>query len=153
MIEIVDYTEDKKEFIKTLNYEWLQKYFSIEPIDVLQLSDPKKEIIDKGGMIFYALYKGEIAGTASLLKVDNESYELGKMATTKDAQGMGIGKKLLQHCIDAATAAGAKKIILYSNTKLTPAIHLYKKFGFTQIPLLDSHYVRSNIVMKKMLET
>ncbi|MEP6712617.1 MAG: GNAT family N-acetyltransferase [Ferruginibacter sp.] len=151
MIEVVDYTEDKKAFIKTLNYEWLQKYFSIEPNDVTQLSDPKKEIIDKGGMIFYALFEGQIAGTASLIKLDDESFELGKMATTEAAQGKGVGKILLQHCINAAAGAGARKIILYSNTKLGAAIHLYKKFGFTEIPLIHSHYLRSNILMEKIL--
>lgn len=128
MVEIIDYTEEKKEFIKTLNYEWLQKYFSIEPNDERVLNNPQIEIIDKGGMIFYAFYNGVIAGTASLLKLDEDTFELGKMASTATVQGKGLGKKLLQHCIDEATAAGAKKIILYSNTKLDAAIHLYKKY-------------------------
>ena len=48
MVEIIDYTEEKKEFIKTLNYEWLQKYFSIEPNDERVLNNPQIEIIDKG---------------------------------------------------------------------------------------------------------
>jgi hypothetical protein len=37
---------------KTLNIEWLSKYFKIEPKDELVLSNPQEEIIDKGGMIF-----------------------------------------------------------------------------------------------------
>ena len=153
MVEIIDFREDKKEFIKTLNYEWLQKYFSIEPNYERVLNNPQTEIIDKGGMIFYALYNGEIAGTASLLKLDEDTYELGKMATTKVVQGRGLGKRLMQHCIEAATLAGAKKIILYSNTKLDAAIHLYKKFGFCEIPLTDAQYVRSNIKMEKILSS
>ena len=100
----------------------------MEPNDERVLNNPQIEIIDKGGMIFYAFYNGVIAGTASLLKLDEDTFELGKMASTATVQGKGLGKKLLQHCIDEATAAGAKKIILYSNTKLDAAIHLYKKY-------------------------
>ena len=69
MIEIVPYTEATKQHIKTLNYEWLQKYFEVEPNDVIQLTDPQKEIIDKNGSIYYAKHNGNIVGTVSLLKV------------------------------------------------------------------------------------
>jgi hypothetical protein len=52
---------------KTLNIEWLSKYFKIEPKDELVLQS-SGEIIDKGGMIFYAKYNEVIVGTVSLLK-------------------------------------------------------------------------------------
>ena len=71
MIEIVNYTEDTKEFVKLLNYEWLEKYFVVEPNDVIQLADPQKEIIDKEGLIYYAKHNDAIVGTASLLKVED----------------------------------------------------------------------------------
>jgi phage pi2 protein 07 len=41
---------------KTLNIEWLSKYFKIEPKDELVLSQSSGRNIDKGGMIFYAKY-------------------------------------------------------------------------------------------------
>ena len=38
--------------------------------------------------------------------------------------------------------------MLYSSTKLTPAINLYRKVGFKEVELeKDSHYERSNIKM------
>ena len=67
-IEIINFSADLKEPIKTLNYEWLEKYFRVEAGDVLSLSNPQEEIVDKGGFIFYAKRNGEIVGTASLLK-------------------------------------------------------------------------------------
>jgi GNAT superfamily N-acetyltransferase len=82
------------------------------------------------------------------MKVNDEIYELAKMAVTDAFQGKGIGKALIEHCIREAAALGAKTLILYSNTKLTAAINLYKKYGFTEIPAGDSHYVRSNIKMQ-----
>jgi ribosomal protein S18 acetylase RimI-like enzyme len=47
-------------------------------------------------------------------------------------------------------AAGGKRIILYSNTKLETAIALYRKLGFKEIPL-DGPYKRSDIKMELLL--
>jgi ribosomal protein S18 acetylase RimI-like enzyme len=150
-IEIIDFTEDNKEHIKILNYEWLQKYFKVEPGDVIALSNPTKEIIDKGGFIFYAKQHDEIVGTSSLLKKPSGTFELGKMAVTQKAQGFGIGTILLEHCLAFAKQKSIPTLILYSNTSLKSAIHLYKKYGFVEIPLEQGLYERANIKMEKIL--
>lgn len=150
-VEIIPFSPDLKEPIKTLNIEWLQKYFKVEEKDELTLSNPQEEIIDKGGMIFYARYNDEILGTASLMKVNDTTFELSKMAVSDKAQGLGIGNKLLSHCIAAAEKKNIKRLILYSNRILLPAIHLYKKFGFTEILLEEGLYERADIKMEKIM--
>ena len=117
-IEIVDYTNELKEPIKTLNYEWLEKYFRLESGDIISLSNPKEEIIDKGGFIFYARMNKQIVGTVALLKETDEVFELGKMAVTGKAQGYGIGTVLMEHCLNICKQHSIQKLILYSNTKL-----------------------------------
>lgn len=150
-IEIIPFSPDLKEHIKTLNKEWLQKYFKVEEQDEVVLSNPQKEIIDKGGLIFYAKYNNEIIGTVSLLKVNDNTFELSKMAVSDKAQGLGIGNKLLIHCLTVAEESNIKKVILYSNRKLLPAIHLYKKFGFAEVPLGNVSYERADIKMEKSI--
>ncbi len=150
-VSIVPFSEENKHFIKTLNYEWLQQYFSVEPHDAEQLSSPAAEIIDKGGYIFYAAWNGEIAGTATLLKAPGNEYELAKMAVTAAMQGKGIGTVLIEHCLERAAALAAKKIFLYSNTKLRAAIKMYRKYGFAEVPFENSQYQRANIKMEKLL--
>ena len=151
-VNIVPYSTEHKEAIKLLNYEWLEKYFFVEPNDVIQLSDPEGEIINKGGCIYYAEYKGAVIGTASLMKISESVYELAKMAVTEKYKSIGLGKMLMEHCIREALVLKAEKIILYSNTKLVPAIQLYRKFGFIEIPPSDGvHYIRSDIKMEKNL--
>jgi N-acetylglutamate synthase-like GNAT family acetyltransferase len=115
------------------------------------LSDPQGQIIDKGGMIFYAKDKDEIVGTVSLIKIDNTTFELSKMAVTDGVQGLGIGKKLMLHCLAVAEAKGMEKVILYSNRKLLSAIHLYEKFGFVEVPLEDGVYERADIKMERII--
>jgi GNAT superfamily N-acetyltransferase len=152
MITIVPYKEEYKEHIKSLNYEWIEKYFAVEPNDVIQLSNPQAEILDKGGKIFFALSNDKVVGTVSLLKVSEEEYELAKMAVTENYKGSGIGKMLMEHCIDEAKKLEAKKLTLVSNTKLNAAIQVYKKYGFVEIPLpKEIHYERGNIMMEKIL--
>lgn len=150
-IEIIAFSEDLAEPIKKLNYEWLQKYFRIEKGDEISLSNPKEHIIDKGGYIFYAKNGGEIVGTASLLKKSDAVFELGKMAVSEHSQGFGIGKILMEHCLNFAKQKQIKKLVLYSNTQLKPAIHLYEKYGFVETELEQGLYERANIKMEKEL--
>jgi ribosomal protein S18 acetylase RimI-like enzyme len=150
MLKIIKYTNELKEHIRILNYEWLEKYFKVEPNDVISLSDPKAEIIDKGGFIFYASYNKEIVGVVALLKINNDEFELAKMAVTEKYQGLKIGKLLMEHCISFSTHNKINKLVLYSNKKLGSAIHIYKKYGFYEIPLEPGHYERANIKMEKI---
>jgi N-acetylglutamate synthase-like GNAT family acetyltransferase len=150
-VKIIPFSSDLKEYIKTLNKEWLQKYFRVEEKDEIVLSNPQEEIIDKGGMIFYAKYNEEILGTVSLMKVDETTFELSKMAVSDKAQGLGIGNKLLVHCLAVAEENNIKKLFLYSNRILLPAIHLYEKFGFIEVPLGNVSYERADIKMEKIM--
>jgi ribosomal protein S18 acetylase RimI-like enzyme len=150
-IEIINYSEDLKEAIKVLNYEWLEKYFRIEKGDEISLSNPKGEIINKGGFIFYAKLANQIVGTVSLIKKADNIFELSKMAVSENAKGKGIGKILIEHCLKFAKEHNFNKLILYSNTKLESAIHLYFKYGFYEIELEKGIYDRANIKMEKIL--
>jgi len=151
-IEIINFSDDLQEFIKTLNYQWLQKYFRVEKGDVTSLTNPKQEIIDKGGFIFYAKLDNEIVGTVCLIKKNETVFEIGKMAVLENYQNYGIGKMLLEHCLNQAKVKGIKTLILYSNTKLASAIYLYKKYGFVEADLEQGLYERANIKMKKHLK-
>ena len=152
MITIVPFSENNKEYLKLLNYEWLEKYFFVEENDVLQLSNPQEEIIDKGGKIYFALLNNAVVGTSTLMKVSDNEYELAKMAVTEKVQGLGIGRILLEHCLQEAKNMGATKVSLFSNTKLSAAIRLYINYGFIQVDLpADIHYERANIKMEKKL--
>lgn len=152
-VEIIPFTIELKDHIKILNLEWLEKYFKVEPKDQIVLSNPQTEIIDKGGFIYYAKYGDQIVGTFSLLKMDKSTFELSKMAVTTTVQGLGIGKKLMAHCLAVAKEKEIKKLILYSNRSLKSALHLYKTFGFVEVALENGIYERADIKMEIALNT
>ncbi len=148
-ITMLPFTDQLAQHFTDLNTAWLQKYFVVEAIDAAMLKDPESYFIDTGGHIYFAAVAGNIAGTFALLKTAEKGvYELSKMAVSDNYQGHKIGNKMMAFCIEKAAELGAGKIILYSNTILLPAIHLYKKYGFKEVPILHSDYKRSNIKME-----
>jgi len=150
-IEIVPFSDALAIHFTRLNTNWLQKYFVVEPVDEQMLGNPKDFFIDKGGYIFFALLNNHVAGTFALLKESDSTYELSKMAVDEEYQGMKIANRMMEYCIAKAKELKAAKVILYSNTKLAPAIHLYRKYGFIEVPVANSIYKRSDIKME--LET
>jgi ribosomal protein S18 acetylase RimI-like enzyme len=150
-VEIIEFSLELKDHIKILNLEWIKVHFKVEDKDERVLSNPQEEIIDKGGKIFYARYNGEIVGTVSLLKINDVTFELTKMAVTKKVQGLGIGKKMLEHLFIIAERERIEKLIIYSARKLKSAIHLYLKYGFTEIALEEGVYERADIKLEKIV--
>ena len=151
-MEIISFSDELAHHFTNLNKSWLEKYFVMEPIDSEMLGNPKQYFIDTGGYIFFAKVDDEIAGTVALLKESDSVYELAKMAVWEKFQGQKIGHHLMEFCIEKAKALKADKLILYSNTRLLPAIHLYRKYGFIEVPITKSDYVRSDIKMELELK-
>jgi DNA-binding MarR family transcriptional regulator/N-acetylglutamate synthase-like GNAT family acetyltransferase len=151
LVEIVDYKPQYKKAFRDLNEEWISTYFKMEKADYKALDHPKEYIINKGGFIFIALYKGDPVGACALIKMDDGTYELAKMAVSPKAQGKGIGWLLGQAVINKARHLKANKLYLESNTILTPAITLYYKLGFQKVTGRPSPYERSNIQMELIL--
>lgn len=152
-IEIVEYHEKYQEAFKALNEEWISKYFVIEDADRKALNNPKAYILDNGGRIFVALYKGQPVGVCSLIKMNDPDYdyELAKMAVSPAMQGKNIGWLLGQTALAAARELGASKLYLESNTLLKPAINLYHKLGFKKVFGRATPYARANIQMELSL--
>jgi ribosomal protein S18 acetylase RimI-like enzyme len=116
------------------------------------LDNPVNQIIDRGGEIFIAVAEDEPVGAVAMIRTSGDTFELAKMAVSPGQRGHGIGDKLILACIDHARRKAADKIFLLSNTRLTPAIELYKKHGFVETPLdEDSPYERVNIRMELAL--
>jgi GNAT superfamily N-acetyltransferase len=147
--EIIPFDPAYAADFKNLNLDWLNKYFRVELHDDKVLGDPEKYIIKPGGNIFFAREGKRILGTVALMKIEDDVFELTKMAVTPQSQGKKIGQKLMDHTLEFAKEQGWKTLILYSNRKLANAIYIYKKYGFEEIPLENNNpYGRGDIKMK-----
>jgi DNA-binding MarR family transcriptional regulator/N-acetylglutamate synthase-like GNAT family acetyltransferase len=147
-VGIVDFETEHQPAFRQLNEEWITTNFRMEKEDYKALDHPQEYILDKGGHIFMALYKGEPVGTSALIPMADGGYELAKMAVSPRVQGLGIGYLLGRACLEKARALGAGRVYLESNTKLKPAINLYHKLGFRKVAGPPSPYERCNIQME-----
>ncbi len=149
-ISILEYKPEYQPWFEKFNRDWIEKHFWMEPIDIAVLANPEEHIINKGGSILMASCNKEMAGTVALKYVEPGVYEFTKMAVDEKFRGLKIGLLLSQAAIAKAKLLNADKIILYSNTVLKPAIALYRKLGFKEVPL-DAVYKRSDIKMELIL--
>ncbi len=151
-ISFKKFSKIDSEKFKSLNLEWLDKYFKVEPIDELVLNNPKREVIGKGGFIFMIQKNYNTIGTFAFIKKSEKVYEFSKMAIMPEERGNGYGNMAMEFLIQFAKNKKWSKLILYSNTKLKNSIHLYKKYGFKEIPLEKNLiYSRGNIKMELIL--
>lgn len=152
-IAVIPYEPCHQELFKSLNVDWITRHWEIEPLDLKYLDHPQECIIDKGGFIFVAIYKGEPVGVCALCKMDDPvyDYELAKFAVSPKAQGKGIGLLLCETVVRKAKEAGAKRLFLESNTLLKPAIHIYRKIGFKELSEYHPAYERGDIQMELSL--
>ncbi|HEX8811103.1 MAG TPA: GNAT family N-acetyltransferase, partial [Terracidiphilus sp.] len=118
---------------KSLNEEWISKYFVLEEEDRKLLSDPEGVILHKGGHIFFAKRGETVVGCVALIPMGSGVYELGKMAVSPEMRGRGIGRLLLQHCIQESKRLGIRSLFLGSNKGLEDAVHLYESEGFKHV--------------------
>lgn len=151
-VEVIEFEEKYADDFARLNYEWIEEFFAIEDHDREMLDNPNEYIINDGGQIFIALFEGEAVGTVALLRVGEDSFELAKMAVSSKYRGLKIGDKLMSACLEYAKKVDKSRVFLLSNRKLIPAITLYKKFGFIEIPLDPSTlYQRTDIQMELII--
>ncbi|WP_300027476.1 GNAT family N-acetyltransferase [uncultured Maribacter sp.] len=152
MLTIVPYEPKYNQNFRDLNIAWINEYFKVEKKDRELLNDPQSSIIAKGGYIFIGLWYNKPVGCFALIKKEIDRYELGKMAVNKSHHGLKIGQYMLAYAIDVARTENWKTLALYSSTKLDAALHIYKKFGFKEVPLEDNlEYLRSDVKMELTL--
>jgi N-acetylglutamate synthase-like GNAT family acetyltransferase len=151
MVTIIDFEDRYAPEFKRLNAEWLIQYDLMESHDLEILDNPREWVLDRGGHIFLAVQDGIVVGTSALMKAGEETFELVKMSVSPRHQGQGISKKLLEACLIKARELGARKLILFSNSRLLTALSLYSQFGFRHIPVLDSPFVTADVKMELLL--
>ena len=150
------YTAALAPAFRAINLAWISEYFVVEAPDLEVLDDPEGAVLAGGGRIWFAVEEGgehddapsAVIGTCALLPQGDGSYELAKMGVVKAAQGRGVGVALGRAALAAAAEAGAPYVELLSNRRLAPALRVYEKLGFVEVPMPPATpYVRADIRM------
>ncbi len=86
--------------------------------------DPKKE------RCWMAEKDGNIVGSVFLVKKSEKVAKLRLLIVEPKARGLGIGSRLVEECLRFSRQNGYRKIILWTNSILYAARHIYEKAGF-----------------------
>ena len=153
-VELVGWRPELRAEFERLNREWIERYFTLEEADRQVFDDPAGRIVRPGGQVFFLLEETAARGTCAVIRHDAETFELAKMAVDPAARGRGYGDRLVEAAVAFARAAKARRLILVSNTRLGPALTLYRKHGFRDVPLDPANgYSRADIPLELRLDS
>ena len=101
-------------------------------------TDALFELFQQAGSFYLvAEQNGQVLGGAGIFPsagLPEGVCELVKMYLHKDARGMGLGRLLINECLEKSKAAGYRKVYLETMPELRKAVSVYEKFGFAYLP-------------------
>ncbi|RZA07432.1 MAG: GNAT family N-acetyltransferase [Moraxellaceae bacterium] len=150
-MEIVVNKKELLQYFIQLNEEWISTYFELEEADFALAKHPN-QIIENGGYVFSMLIGGSVVGVCALFNEGNGIYQLARMAVSPKFHRQGFGAMLIEACLSKLKEVKADRVYLISNTRLTSAIALYKKYNFvTTYEGVHPIYSRANICMERKI--
>lgn len=138
-MKIIEYDKKYKVDFIRLNTSWIERYFIVEKADYDVLNNIE-ELLAKGSMIYFAIDADKVLATCMTMPLENGVWEILKLAASNQYTGTGAGSAVFNACMNYAIKNGAKKISIISNRILKPALHIYEKFGFKEIPLNKKYW-------------
>jgi putative acetyltransferase len=92
------------------------------------------EVFREPRSVYYvARFNDRILGGAGIFPspgLPEDTCELVKMYLLPEARGLGLGKLLIEKCLDFAKESGYKNVYLETMPELKKALDVYAKFGF-----------------------
>jgi putative acetyltransferase len=115
------------------------------------------ELFQEPGSIYYVIEdSGQILGGGGIFPSDGlpaETCELVKMYLKPEARGKGIGKLLIEKCLEFAKGFGYLQVYIETMPELRKAVSIYEKFGFEYLngPLGNTGHFGCDVWMLKPL--
>jgi ribosomal protein S18 acetylase RimI-like enzyme len=78
-----------------------------------------------------------LAGDFGEVTASDEEAAFRMLVVDPAAQGQGLGELLVTTCLERARAAGKRRMVLSTGTRMTAARRLYERLGFTRLPERD----------------
>lgn len=122
----------RQALLYTREYGWDERYESLAArivADFIDQYEPERE------RCWIAERDGEPVGCVFLLRdrAAEETARLRLLHVEAAARGLGLGKALVRQCTEFARQAGYRRIVLWTNSVLSAARHLYESEGYRLI--------------------
>ncbi len=129
----------------TQEYGWNEEF---EGLVAEIVANFVKNFDEKHERCWIAEQDGENVGCIFLVKLDDATAKLRMLLVDPKTRGMGLGGKLVDECIRFARLCGYRKMVLWTNSILYSAIHLYEKAGFHKVNEEPQHSYGKDLVFE-----
>lgn len=140
-MKVIPFEEKYRQDFIDFNTEWIISNFGF-------LEEHDKETFEKiddemklGAMIFFAVENDVALATCMAMPMQGTTWEICKLGSNKNVPHKGAGSAVFEAAMKWALNHGAERLFILSNSKLKPALHIYRKYGFEEIKLENYEYV------------
>lgn len=103
------------------------------------------------GGIILCKENDQFIACVAVRRIDDTTAELKRMYVQPAYQGKGIASRLLENALQLAKDLGYSSVRLDTLDNMTPAIQLYKKYGFYEIPAYYHNPIGNAVYFEKLL--
>ncbi|MGJ9457790.1 GNAT family N-acetyltransferase [Oceanobacillus sp. CF4.6] len=111
--------------------------------------------------IYVTELDGRIVGSVVLFPPSIQAYEFSEnvqeypeirmLSVDPDIRGRGIGKALVEHCLNVSREEKHAQIGLHTAFFMKQALSLYERMGFKRLPELDLEPMNDGIIVKAFI--
>ena len=124
-----------------------QKYLDIQNYDE-ELEHLETKYGLPHGRLYIAYYDDKLAGCIGLRKIDEQNCEMKRLYVRSEFRGKRIGNRLVRQIINDAIQIGYAHMLLDTLPFLQSAIHMYRQYGFYEIPSYNDSPMDTSIYMR-----
>lgn len=147
-MKIIPFEEKYRQDFIDFNTDWIVSNFGFLEEHDKETFEKIDEEIKAGAMIFFAVENDIALATCMAVPMEGTTWEICKLGSNKKLPHKGAGSAVFKASMDWALSHGAERLFILSNSKLKPALHIYRKYGFKEIKLKDYEYIRGDIAFE-----
>jgi len=146
---------DQRDAYSGIWVPWLRDTMKKTPEaeDLRIMADPAAYYRDQEGDAFLALIDKQVVGAVAIKKIGSAGFEFCKLVVTEAARGHGVGRALVERCVQFTVEHEGQSLYLQSFLALDVALALYRRMGFVETPAPPGMSVlaRTEIIMAKVV--